>query len=161
MLIVNLLEETGGFRFFKDIFAKRKVGRIHDVTPEPTDHYAVVRAFLKSTVRQNAGETYLLSRDETSHCPVRNRSNSQPGLKRYSRQPEPPILFSVHGFTEILEPKVEIPIDNVPTVVVPLLELRSVPLVSELLDVKLMDGEVRTEDVFDFISFFELEALEV
>lgn len=67
----------------------------------------------------------------------------------------------MHGLTEILEAEVEIPIDNVPSVVVPLLEFSSVPLVSKLLDVELMHRQIRAENVFNLVALLELEAFEI
>ena len=57
--------------------------------------------------------------------------------------------------------EVEVPVNEVPSVLVPLLEMTSEPVVSQTFDVELVALHVGREDVFDIVSVSELQSAEV
>jgi len=71
------------------------------------------------------------------------------------------VLSLIDGLGIILDTKVVIPISHVLFMVISILQESSNSLISQLLDIKLMLGQVTAENVLNLISLFEFQSFKI
>ena len=105
--------------------------------------------------------TYGFTLDKRAICSIWNASCSQSRFKGNTCEPPLTVLSKVHCFSEFLDVKVVIPVNQVSSMVISFLKETSKSLISEFLDIKLMNLEERTENVLDLIPLLVFQCLKV